>query len=113
MNPYAEIKSGVVATSDLFGNYRLIQKRGGAGGERGALLRYFCEQLNPSRIKKGFAPLNENAIIGLLPFMNDKRSLFWLKSLCVDSQNRNGYSSFSKTFWYVQKQQKRIDELVI
>lgn len=97
------------AMTDLFGNYRIAPKKGVGGGQRGALLQYFCEQLNPSRIAAGYKPLDEKAIIRLLPFMNDIRSLFWLKSVCEDNARR-GYS-FSKKFWYIQKQQTSVDKV--
>lgn len=96
--------------TDLFGNYRIAPKKGVGGGQRGALLQFFCEKLNPSRIATGYKPLNEKAIIRLLPFMNDIRSLFWLKSVCEDTERRGG--SFSKKFWYIQKEQKSANELV-
>lgn len=97
---------------DLFGAVRVLQnKKGIGGGERGALLRYFCEKLNPGRIDKKYAPLDERAIIRILPYMNDIRSLFWLKSICEDSERR-GYS-FSKKFWWIAKQQARAEDVVV
>jgi len=95
------------SASDLFGKYKMLPRKGIGGGERGELLRFFCEQLNPSRIKSGYPPLTEKAIIRILPYMNDIRSLFWLKSVCNQTPN------FSKKFWYLAKQQKSVSDLVI
>lgn len=80
------------------------------GGEVGALLRYFCENLNPSRIKSGYQPLSERAIAKILHTMMRKQDLYWLKSQCEEAE-RHGYS-FSKRFWYYAKQQKSAGELV-
>lgn len=91
------VQDDMKEAADLFGNYRLPVK-GRRITERGELLRYFCEQLNPSRIKDGYAPLEEARVSHILRFMPSNRDLYWLKSICEDARNR-GYS-FSKRFWY-------------
>ena len=96
------------AIKDLFGAYRLPIKKGIGGGEVGELLRYFCERLNPVRIKDGYEPLTERAVAKILHCMMRKSDLFWLKSVCEDAERR-GFS-FSKRFWYYAKQQKSAND---
>lgn len=112
MNPYHETPSTQLqSATDLFGRYRVLPKKKGAGrgGEVGELLRYFCERLNPKRVKDGYKPLDEKAVAAILHAMMRKQDLFWLKSVCEDAEKR-GYS-FSKRFWYYAKQQKSALEL--
>jgi hypothetical protein len=116
MNPYASTEqtpkstASLFASRDLFGEYKMLPKKGINGGRRGALLKHFCEKLNPTRIASGYPELNEKAIIRLLPFMNDIRSLDWLNSVCTDASHR-GYS-YAKRFWYIQKLQKSVGDII-
>ncbi len=65
--------------------------------ERGELMRYFLEHLNPGRIKDGLPPLTMGRM-GRLLVAIPTRDLYFLKSVCDDVASRGG--SFSKKFWW-------------
>ncbi|HUO50530.1 MAG TPA: hypothetical protein VMU25_03165 [Candidatus Paceibacterota bacterium] len=61
--------------------------------ERGELLKYFCERINPERIADGYPKIT----IGRMGKMLEKiptKDLYYLKRVCDDSKN------FSKKFWW-------------
>jgi len=67
--------------------------------ERGELLKYFCSQLNPSRINDGLKPIS----IARMGFMLTKvptKDLYYIKRICDDAQH------FSKKFWWLLKTEK-------
>jgi hypothetical protein len=64
-----------------------------AGSERGDLMQYFMERLNPYRRQDGFPPLTYPRM-GKIPQGLSCPDLYYLKSVCDDAK------SFSKTFWY-------------
>jgi hypothetical protein len=63
------------------------------GSERGDLMQYFMERLNPSRRRDGFPPLTYPRMGKILQGLT-LPDLYYLKSICDDAK------SFSKTFWY-------------
>lgn len=67
--------------------------------ERGEMMRYFLEQLNPGRAKLKLKPLTY-ARLGRLLVKIPTSDLYYLKSVCDDAAARNGAGSFSKRFWW-------------
>ena len=61
--------------------------------ERGELMKYFMERLNPSRVRDGYAPLTL-ARMGRLLVAIPTKDLYYLKSVCDQSKD------FSKKFWW-------------
>lgn len=61
--------------------------------ERGELLKYFCDRLNPDRIRDGYSKLTMGRMGKALEKIPTK-DLYYLKSVCEDSKN------FSKKFWW-------------
>jgi hypothetical protein len=97
------------ATNALFENYRLPVTKGRTS-ERGELLKYFCEKLNPGRVHSGFKPISPSRLAYRTRFMTSNRDLYWLKSECEDAERRG--RSFSKRFWYYARQQKSANQTV-
>jgi hypothetical protein len=62
--------------------------------ERGDLMKYFMDRLNPYRRQDGFPPLTYPRMGRILQGLTE-RDLYYLKSRCEDAK------SFSKTFWYL------------
>lgn len=62
--------------------------------ERGELMRYFCERINPSRKEDGLAPITM-ARMGKLLEQIPTKDLYYIKSVCDKSMH------FSKKFWYL------------
>jgi hypothetical protein len=71
--------------------------------ERGELMRYFMERLNPPRVRDGLPPLTMGRI-GRLLVAIPTRDLYYLKSVCEDAAARG--SDFSKKFWWEIKPKK-------
>jgi hypothetical protein len=67
--------------------------------ERGDLMKYFCERLNPGRVKDGLAPVSMGRMGKILQQIPTK-DLYYLKRVCEDSQN------FSKKFWWLLNPKK-------
>jgi hypothetical protein len=61
--------------------------------ERGELLKYFIDRINPQRIQDGFGKITMGRMAKTLEKIPTK-DLYYLKRVCDDSQN------FSKKFWY-------------
>ena len=61
--------------------------------ERGELIKYFMERLNPSRVRDGYAPLTL-ARTGRPLVAIPTKDLYSLKSVCDQSKD------FSKKFWW-------------
>jgi hypothetical protein len=61
--------------------------------ERGELMRYFAERLNPSRMKDGYPPLTLARMGRVLEAIPTK-DLYYLKRVCEDAKD------FSKKFWW-------------
>ena len=61
--------------------------------ERGDLMKYFCERINPSRINDGLGPVSMGRMGKLLTKIPTK-DLYYLKTVCDQSKN------FSKKFWW-------------
>lgn len=77
--------------------------------ERGELMRYFMERLNPGRVKDGLPPLSM-ARIGRLLVAIPTKDLYFLKSVCDDAHARHGGSAFSKKFWWEIKPKKETND---
>lgn len=75
--------------------------------ERGELMRYFLERINPGRAKDGLAPMTMGRM-GRLLVAIPTRDLYYLKSVCDDAANRGG--SFSKKFWWEINPKKHADK---
>lgn len=65
--------------------------------ERGELMRYFLERLNPSRIQSGIPRLTMGRMGKLLEQI-PTGDLYALKTKCEDAERRG--NSFSKRFWF-------------
>lgn len=65
--------------------------------ERGELMRYFCDKLNPSRKADGL-PAITMARMGRMLEGIPTKDLYYLQSVCNDAKN------FSKKFWWELKQ---------
>lgn len=61
--------------------------------ERGELMKYFCEKLNPTRKKDGL-PVITMARMGKILEGIPTKDLYYLKRVCNDAPN------FSKRFWW-------------
>ena len=61
--------------------------------ERGEMLKYFLEKLNPSRLGDGLAPMTMGRMGKTLEAIPTK-DLYYLKSVCEQANN------FSKKFWW-------------
>ena len=61
--------------------------------ERGELMRYFCERINPGRVQDGLSPVSMGRMGKLLQKIPTK-DLYYLKRVCDDAGN------FSKKFWW-------------
>ena len=61
--------------------------------ERGELMRYFVDRLNPSRVRDNL-PKITMARMGKILEQIPTKDLYYLKRICDDSAN------FSKRFWY-------------
>lgn len=70
--------------------------------ERGELMRYFLEKLNPSRTHDGLPPLTMARMGRVLQAIPTK-DLYYLKRVCEDSKN------FSKKFWWEVNPKKHTD----
>ncbi len=64
--------------------------------ERGELLRYFCAELNVSRVQDGL-PKITIARMGYMLQGIPTKDLYYLQSVCKDAKN------FSKKFWWEVK----------
>lgn len=62
--------------------------------ERGELLKYFCDELNKSRVRDGLAPISMGRMGKTLEKIPTK-DLYFLKRVCDDAAN------FSKKFWWL------------
>ena len=62
--------------------------------ERGELMKYFCERINPDRRRDGLQPITM-ARMGKTLEKIPTKDLYFLKSVCDKAQN------FSKKFWYL------------
>ncbi len=61
--------------------------------ERGELMRYFCDHLNPGRKRDGLTLISMSRMGKILEGIPTK-DLYYLKRVCGDSAN------FSKKFWW-------------
>jgi hypothetical protein len=61
--------------------------------ERGELMRYFCQELNKTRVPDGLPPISMGRMGKLLQQIPTK-DLYYLKKVCDDSAN------FGKKFWW-------------
>lgn len=65
--------------------------------ERGEMMKYFIEKINPGRSKGGFQPISMARMGRVLQGIPTK-DLYYLRTICDDSEKR-GFS-FSKKFWW-------------
>jgi hypothetical protein len=61
--------------------------------ERGELMKYFCQELNKTRVPDGLPPVSMGRMGKLLQKIPTK-DLYYLKSVCDRAPN------FGKKFWY-------------
>ena len=61
--------------------------------ERGEMMKYFMERLNPGRVRDGYPPLSLPRMGRLLVAIPTK-DLYYLRSVCEQSKD------FSKKFWW-------------
>lgn len=61
--------------------------------ERGELMKYFLERINPGRVKDGYPPLTMGRLARLL-LATPTKDLYYLKRVCDDAKD------FSKKFWW-------------
>lgn len=73
--------------------------------ERGELMQYFCERLNPERIRDGFSAISMGRMGKVLQALPTK-DLYYLKKVCDDAPN------FSKRFWWELNPKKHTPEAV-
>ena len=74
--------------------------------ERGELMKYFVDRLNPSRVRDNLPKITMSRMGKILEQIPTK-DLYYLKRICDDSAN------FSKRFWYEldpEKHQKAVDK---
>lgn len=62
--------------------------------ERGELMRYFCDELNSTRLQDGYDKITMPRMGKILEAIPTK-DLYYIKRVCRDSK------SFSKTFWWL------------
>lgn len=67
--------------------------------ERGELMYYFCERINPDRRRDGLSPITMPRMGKMLEKIPTK-DLYYLKSVCDKAEN------FSKKFWYLLNPEK-------
>ena len=61
--------------------------------ERGELMQYFCDKLNPDRVRDGYPKITLGRMGKMLQQIPTK-DLYYLKRVCDDSMN------FAKKFWW-------------
>ena len=71
--------------------------------ERGELMKYFAERLNPSRVRDGYPALSLPRMGRVLQAIPTK-DLYYLKRVCDDAKD------FSKKFWWEINPKKHTDE---
>ena len=71
--------------------------------ERGELMRYFCQKLNPGRVQDGLQKITMAHMGKILEGIPTK-DLYYLKRVCSDAKN------FSKKFWWELDPEKHGDE---
>ena len=71
--------------------------------ERGELMRFFCKELNKSRIRVNLEPITMARMGKVLENIPTK-DLYYLKRVCNDSAN------FSKRFWWELDSTKHSDD---
>ncbi len=71
--------------------------------ERGEIMRYFCQELNKTRVPDGLPPIAMGRMGKLLQQIPTK-DLYYLKKVCEESPN------FSKKFWWEIKPQNHTPE---
>lgn len=62
-------------------------------------MEYFRGKLNMTRVQDGLKPLTMARMGKVLEAIPTK-DLYYLKSVCEESQRRGGLSAFSKKFWW-------------
>jgi len=62
--------------------------------ERGEMMRYFCGELNKTRIRDGLPPITMGRMGKILENIPTK-DLYYIKRVCDDAPN------FSKKFWWL------------
>jgi hypothetical protein len=71
--------------------------------ERGELMRYFIQQLNPTRVRDGYEKITM-AHMGKILEKIPTKDLYYLKRVCDDA------ASFSKKFWWELDPHEHSDE---
>ncbi len=75
--------------------------------ERGELMKFFMQKLNPGRVRDGYAPLSLPRM-GRVLVAIPTRDLYYLKSVCEDAEARG--KDFSKKFWWEVKPKKEEEQ---
>ncbi len=81
--------------------HRTIQKA--RETERGELMKYFLERINPGRVNDGLPKMTMGHLGKLIEKIPTK-DLYYLKRVCNDSAN------FSKKFWWELNPKKHTEE---
>jgi hypothetical protein len=71
--------------------------------ERGELMQYFCDKLNPDRVRDGYSKITLGRMGKTLEKIPTK-DLYYLKRVCEDAKN------FSKKFWWEINPKKHQDD---
>ncbi|MDB5225344.1 MAG: hypothetical protein JWL87_296 [Candidatus Adlerbacteria bacterium] len=77
--------------------------------ERGELMQYFMQKLNPARVRDGLPPLTMGRM-GRIFVAIPTPDLYFLKSVCDDAQKRYGLDAFCKKFWWEVKPEHHTPE---
>ncbi len=87
---------GAQSLTDLFGNYRLLdKKKGNPLSERASLLSYFVSELK-----------REPKVLGIRLAHYTLDAMYALKSGYADRLRRDGHTAAAKWFWYVTRTSK-------
>ncbi len=71
--------------------------------ERGEMMRFFCQKLNPGRVQDGIPKITMGHMGKILEGIPTK-DLYYLKRVCSDAKN------FSKRFWWELDPEKHKDD---
>lgn len=71
--------------------------------ERGELMKFFMERLNPGRVRDGYPPLSMGRMGRVLQAIPTK-DLYYLKRVCEDAKD------FSKKFWWEINPKKHTED---
>lgn len=88
---------------DHIGKHIVRAARGIRQTERGEMMRFFCQRLNPGRVEEGRPKITMSRMGKILEGIPTK-DLYYLKRVCTDAKN------FSKKFWFELDAAKHKDD---